>query len=85
MYREVKINCIIYYYFLSLVNIPSNILLQLLEDGHMTDGLGRKVDFKNCILIMTSNVGARLIEKKTTLGFGMNTESQDYLKMKETI
>ena len=46
-----------------------NILLQVFEDGHLTDGLGNRVDFKNTILIMTSNIGARYIQKKASLGF----------------
>ena len=46
-----------------------NILLQVFEDGHLTDGLGNRVDFKNTILIMTSNIGARYIQKKSSLGF----------------
>ncbi|RMG53024.1 MAG: ATP-dependent Clp protease ATP-binding subunit, partial [Acidobacteria bacterium] len=46
-----------------------NILLQVLEDGHLTDSLGNTVDFKNCIIIMTSNIGARYIQKRTHLGF----------------
>ncbi|HAK54240.1 MAG TPA: ATP-dependent Clp protease ATP-binding subunit ClpC, partial [Acidobacteria bacterium] len=46
-----------------------NILLQVFEDGHLTDGLGNKVNFKNTILIMTSNIGARYIQKKASLGF----------------
>ncbi len=46
-----------------------NILLQVFEDGHLTDGLGNRVDFKNAIVIMTSNIGARFIQKKSTLGF----------------
>ena len=45
------------------------ILLQVLEDGRLTDGLGRKVDFRNTILIMTSNVGANLLQKNTSMGF----------------
>jgi ATP-dependent Clp protease ATP-binding subunit ClpC len=47
-----------------------NILLQVLDDGQLTDSYGRKVDFKNCVLIMTSNVGARKIKSGTVLGFG---------------
>jgi ATP-dependent Clp protease ATP-binding subunit ClpC len=48
-----------------------NLLLQVLDDGHMTDGLGRKVDFKNTILIMTSNIGARQLQDfGTGVGFG---------------
>jgi ATP-dependent Clp protease ATP-binding subunit ClpC len=46
-----------------------NILLQVLEDGHLTDSLGNTVDFKNTIIIMTSNIGARYIHKRTHLGF----------------
>jgi ATP-dependent Clp protease ATP-binding subunit ClpC len=46
-----------------------NILLQVFEDGHLTDGLGNRVNFKNSILIMTSNIGARYIQKRTSMGF----------------
>ncbi len=46
-----------------------NILLQVFEDGHLTDGLGNRVNFKNAIIIMTSNIGARFIQKKAGLGF----------------
>ena len=46
-----------------------NILLQVFEDGHLTDGLGNRVNFKNTIIIMTSNIGARFIQKKSSLGF----------------
>src|SRR5205823_3304185 len=46
-----------------------NILLQVFEDGHLTDGLGNRVNFKNSIIIMTSNIGARFIQKKASLGF----------------
>jgi len=46
-----------------------NVLLQVFEDGHLTDGLGNTIDFKNSILIMTSNIGARFIEKKGRMGF----------------
>jgi ATP-dependent Clp protease ATP-binding subunit ClpC len=49
-----------------------NVLLQVFEDGHLTDGLGNTVDFKNTILIMTSNIGARFIEKKGRMGFASN-------------
>ncbi|MCE3294792.1 MAG: ATPase domain protein [Crocinitomicaceae bacterium] len=53
-----------------------NLLLQVLDDGHMTDGLGRKVDFKNTILIMTSNIGARqLADFGTGVGFGTKSQS----------
>ncbi len=50
-----------------------NILLQVFEDGHLTDGLGNRVNFKNAILIMTSNIGARFIQKRATLGFQSET------------
>ncbi len=46
-----------------------NILLQVFEDGHLTDGLGNRVNFKNAIIIMTSNIGARYIEKRASVGF----------------
>ncbi len=46
-----------------------NILLQVFEDGHLTDGLGNRVNFKNTIVIMTSNIGARFIQKKAAMGF----------------
>jgi len=46
-----------------------NILLQVFEDGHLTDGLGNRVNFKNAIVIMTSNIGARYIQKKASMGF----------------
>jgi ATP-dependent Clp protease ATP-binding subunit ClpC len=49
-----------------------NVLLQVFEDGQLTDGLGNTVDFKNTILIMTSNIGARFIEKKGRMGFASN-------------
>ncbi len=47
-----------------------HLLLQILEDGKITDSLGRKIDFRNTIIIMTSNVGAELLKKQTTMGFG---------------
>ena len=54
-----------------------NILLQILEDGHITDSNGRRVDFKNTIIIMTSNIGARLItDKKVSFGFGSEDEAE---------
>jgi ATP-dependent Clp protease ATP-binding subunit ClpC len=46
-----------------------NILLQVFEDGHLTDGLGNRINFKNAILIMTSNIGARFIQKRASMGF----------------
>ena len=63
-----------------------HLLLQILEEGTVTDSLGRKVDFRNTIIIMTSNVGAELIKKQTSLGFGaMENESADYEGMKVKI
>jgi len=54
-----------------------NMLLQILDDGRLTDSQGRTVNFKNTVIIMTSNVGARLITDKTTLGFTANANKQD--------
>jgi ATP-dependent Clp protease ATP-binding subunit ClpC len=64
-----------------------NILLQILDDGRLTDSKGRTVDFKNTLIIMTSNVGAQLIKKQTTLGFMPEGEENkaSYEKMKENI
>ena len=60
-----------------------NVLLQVLDDGHITDSKGRKVSFKNTILIMTSNAGAQRIVAPKNLGFSMETsKEQDYEKMK---
>src|SRR3954447_6764275 len=62
-----------------------HLLLQILEDGKITDSLGRKIDFRNTIIIMTSNVGAELLKKQTTLGFGAPREGHDYDSMREKI
>ncbi len=63
-----------------------NILLQVLDDGHITDSKGRKVSFKNTILIMTSNAGAQRIMEPKNLGFSSaNSEKQNYDKMKENV
>jgi ATP-dependent Clp protease ATP-binding subunit ClpC len=62
-----------------------NILLQVLDDGILTDSLGRRVDFKNTILIMTSNIGARDIKTAGGFGFGDNTVLDKYKAMKSTI
>jgi ATP-dependent Clp protease ATP-binding subunit ClpC len=62
-----------------------NVLLQVLDDGCLTDSLGRKVDFKNTVLIMTSNIGARLIDKGISLGFQKGDEGDHIQKMKEDI
>lgn len=56
-----------------------NLLLQVLEDGFLTDAIGKKIDFHNTIIIMTSNIGAELFNKKATIGFG-NEDNQDELK-----
>ena len=63
-----------------------NMLLQVLEDGHITDAHGKKVDFKNTIIIMTSNAGANRIISPKTLGFGqVKTNEEEYKKMKEGV
>jgi ATP-dependent Clp protease ATP-binding subunit ClpC len=63
-----------------------NLLLQILEEGTVTDSLGRKIDFRNTIIIMTSNVGATSIKRQTSLGFGAMAEDQaDFEGMKEKI
>jgi len=62
-----------------------NILLQVLDDGILTDSLGRRVDFKNTILIMTSNIGARDIRTTGGFGFGVDTPKDLYKTMKNTI
>lgn len=63
-----------------------NILLQVLDDGHITDSKGRKVSFKNTILIMTSNVGAKRIVEPKNLGFSSRTsKEQDYETMKKNV
>lgn len=62
-----------------------NILLQVLDDGMLTDGLGRKVDFKNTILIMTSNIGTRDIKLDKVFGFGETEGGDKYQKMKTSL
>ncbi len=63
-----------------------NVLLQVLDDGHITDSKGRKVSFKNTILIMTSNAGAQRIIDPKNLGFAtQSTQEQDYNKMKSNV
>ncbi|HET6477731.1 MAG TPA: ATP-dependent Clp protease ATP-binding subunit [Dehalococcoidales bacterium] len=67
-----------------------NLLLQIYDDGHLTDAKGRRVDFRNSIIVMTSNVGAEMIRKGTVLGFtpGTNqakTREQSYEKMKDNL
>ncbi len=62
-----------------------NILLQVLEEGRLTDSLGRTVDFRNTIIIMTSNIGVDMIRKQGSLGFATRSEEQTYDKMKEKL
>jgi len=62
-----------------------NLLLQVFEDGRLTDSFGRKVDFRNTIVIMTSNVGAELIRKTGSLGFKAQKEEVTYQEMKEKL
>ena len=62
-----------------------NMLLQILDDGRLTDAQGRTVNFKNTVIIMTSNIGARLIPDKTTLGFSAKDKKEESQKEYETI
>ncbi len=63
-----------------------NILLQIMEDGRLTDGKGKLVNFKNTIIIMTSNVGAHMIKKQKSMGFNVNEDNDDsYERMRENI
>jgi len=62
-----------------------NLMLQILEEGKITDSLGRKIDFRNTIIIMTSNVGAETIKKNNVMGFGSPLEDQDYDTMRGKI
>ena len=66
-----------------------NMLLQILEDGRLTDSQGRTVNFKNTIIIMTSNVGAKLITDKNKLGFANDksaeNEKQEYENIKKEV
>jgi ATP-dependent Clp protease ATP-binding subunit ClpC len=63
-----------------------HLLLQILEEGTITDSFGRKVDFRNTIIILTSNVGAELIKKQNVMGFGaIGADAHDYASMKDKI
>ena len=62
-----------------------NILLQVLDDGQLTDSLGRRVDFKNTIVIMTSNVGTKDIKKQARIGFGESAAGDEHEKMREQV
>ncbi len=62
-----------------------NVLLQVMEDGRLTDSFGRKVDFRNTVLIMTSNLGAELLKKQGSLGFAAQAEATTFETMKERL
>jgi ATP-dependent Clp protease ATP-binding subunit ClpC len=62
-----------------------NMLLQIMEEGRLTDAFGRHVDFKNVILIMTSNIGSNVIKNQGSLGFGKQTEERNYEDMKRQV
>lgn len=62
-----------------------HVLLQVMDDGHLTDSYGRKVDFKNVVLIMTSNLSARTIEKNTAIGFQKEDEASSFGKLKGNV
>jgi len=67
-----------------------NILLQIFDDGHLTDAKGRRVDFRNSIIVMTSNIGAELIRKGSSIGFSVSSDEvknrqQDYERMKDKL
>ena len=62
-----------------------NMLLQIMEEGRLTDSFGRHVDFKNVILIMTSNIGADMIKGGASFGFAKRSEVQDYEKMRTSL
>ncbi len=62
-----------------------NILLQVLDEGVITDNLGRKVDFKNTVVIMTSNIGTKFIDNLTPLGFHQTTSKNTYKKIKDSV
>src|SRR5687768_1413050 len=62
-----------------------NMLLQILEEGKLTDNVGRAVDFRNTIVLLTSNVGAETIKKQSTIGFSAPSDETNYDKMKEKI
>jgi ATP-dependent Clp protease ATP-binding subunit ClpC len=66
-----------------------NMLLQIMEEGHLSDARGRRVDFRNAIIIMTSNIGAEMIKKGTSLGFDLpahgKAAEQDYTEMRKSV
>ena len=62
-----------------------NMLLQILEEGHLTDNVGRVVDFRNTIILLTSNVGAETIRKQSSIGFSASSDETNYEKMRDNI
>ena len=62
-----------------------NMLLQIMEEGQLTDSFGRHVDFRNTILIMTSNIGSELVQNKAGFGFSQSTPESDYEQLKQTL
>ena len=62
-----------------------NVLLQLIDEGRLTDGKGRVVNFKNTIIILTSNIGSQFVEKMESIGFSNNSQNQNYSNMKEKV
>jgi ATP-dependent Clp protease ATP-binding subunit ClpC len=62
-----------------------HLLLQILEEGKITDSLGRKIDFRNTIIIMTSNVGAEIIKRQVSMGFGAASGTESYEQMRDKI
>jgi len=62
-----------------------NLLLQVIDEGRLTDGKGRVVNFKNTIIILTSNIGSQFVEKMESIGFSNNSQKQDYGQMKDKV
>ncbi|MDO8659989.1 MAG: AAA family ATPase, partial [Candidatus Parcubacteria bacterium] len=62
-----------------------NVLLQVIDEGRLTDGKGRVVNFKNTIIILTSNIGSQFVEKMESIGFSNNSQNQNYSNMKEKV
>ncbi|MFZ3015918.1 MAG: AAA family ATPase, partial [Minisyncoccia bacterium] len=62
-----------------------NMLLQVLDEGRLTDGKGRVVNFKNTIIILTSNIGSQFVEKMESIGFSNKSDKDDYVNMKEKV
>ena len=62
-----------------------NVLLQVIDEGRLTDGKGRVVNFKNTIIILTSNIGSQFVEKMESIGFSNNSKKEDYSNMKEKV